>query len=270
MQLKTERRDHLQDRSELWISTSRQSLVEALPAKTGVTGDLRHTFGTCDITQCGSDDLGVSVFKSGFKISSHLFTTVEMVGRIPESGNGFCHEFYLKVACKILGLLDILCLRGLVATCKKQDVVITILNEINSVARAELNPKLGNSMPNRAHIPGLPRDRRLTRMSMRALAARSSKALNKLASAAVSRTSRIGLVYPKRYGRATSSSFSISASWEPHAAFQFSIASCCTRLNSCTLLVTNVKPRLRAWAAIKVSRGPIGWPCCSRRARTSA
>ena len=34
-----------------------------------------------------------------------------------------------------------------------------------------------------------------------------------------------------------------------------------TRENSLVLLVTSVASRLRAWAAIKVSSAPIGFPC---------
>jgi hypothetical protein len=34
-------------------------------------------------------------------------------------------------------------LRGFVSTCKKQDELLTVLDEIDSVAWAELNPKFG-------------------------------------------------------------------------------------------------------------------------------
>ena len=41
-----------------------------------------------------------------------------------------------------------------------------------------------------------------------------------------------------------------------------------TRSNSRVLLVTSVAPRLRAWAAMRVSSGPMGMPRSSREART--
>jgi hypothetical protein len=53
----------------------------------------------------------------------------------------------------MLSLLNILCLRGFVSTCKKQDELLTVLDEIDSVAWAELNPKFGDSFPDWAYIP---------------------------------------------------------------------------------------------------------------------
>lgn len=52
--------------------------------------------------------------------------------------------------------------------------------------------------------------------------------------------------------------------------FQARTLSPLTRLNSPALAVTRVAPRLRAWAAIRRSSGPMGVPASSRAARMSA
>ena len=51
---------------------------------------------------------------------------------------------------------------------------------------------------------------------------------------------------------------------------QFSTFSFCTRRNSRSLLVTRMSPRLTPWAAMSVSRGSMGRPSVSSRARTRA
>lgn len=45
---------------------------------------------------------------------------------------------------------------------------------------------------------------------------------------------------------------------------QFSTCKNFTRLNSLVLFVIKIKSRLKAWAAISMSRGPITWPFFSR------
>ena len=57
---------------------------------------------------------------------------------------------------------------------------------------------------------------------------------------------------------------------ERHASSQFSTLSPGTRENSPTLLVTTVRLKARAWAAISMSFGPMGVPCRSSRLRRSA
>jgi hypothetical protein len=64
-----------------------------------------------------------------------------MVCRIPARSSRLSNESLLKVSRKIFSLLNILSLSGFVSTCKEQDELLTVLDEIDSVAWAELNPK---------------------------------------------------------------------------------------------------------------------------------
>jgi len=61
-----------------------------------------------------------------------------------------------------------------------------------------------------------------------------------------------------------------SLCWPNRSHFQASTFRPLTRLNSPALAVTSVAPRLRAWAAMNRSTGPMGVPVASNAARISA
>ena len=76
----------LEHGGELGIPAGRKRLVEALSAKTGLGGDLRHALGPRGIAQRGCDEGRVAVLENRFEVERDIFFRLEVIRRVPRSG----------------------------------------------------------------------------------------------------------------------------------------------------------------------------------------
>jgi hypothetical protein len=93
VQLQTHGSHDLQDRVEAGAAFAGKRFVEALAGQAGITRDLCHALRSSDIAEglgnkCG---IAVSVFKTRFKVGSHLLRGPEVLSDIIASGDGLPH-----------------------------------------------------------------------------------------------------------------------------------------------------------------------------------
>jgi hypothetical protein len=78
------------------LRTWRQRLVQALSVKTGIFGDLRHTFCTGRIAKGKQKKVGVVGFHHGRHVLGDGVIVFQVLGRIKRDqfqwGLGFCHQ----------------------------------------------------------------------------------------------------------------------------------------------------------------------------------
>jgi hypothetical protein len=91
MEFEAECMNDFEDGIEARASIAGQSFVEAFPGKAGIARDLRHSFGSGDVSECFGYKGRVSIcfFKAGFEISGHFFRRSEMFGDVVARGFDF-------------------------------------------------------------------------------------------------------------------------------------------------------------------------------------
>ena len=67
MQLEPKSADNSENRCKLRVARRREGLVETLTAQAGLASELRHAFGTGNVSKRGREEGGVAIFERSFK-----------------------------------------------------------------------------------------------------------------------------------------------------------------------------------------------------------
>ena len=92
MELQPESANNSQNSRELWVPSWRKSFVQALPSKTGLSRELRHTFGASNVSKRRCEKRGITFFKCRLKIGRHVFFGLKMFRGIPDTSGCLGHR----------------------------------------------------------------------------------------------------------------------------------------------------------------------------------